>query len=254
MKRSTRMTALLSIGLTWCACASPPPPQPKWRGGAVTVSTADSGEMHTERIPFHEAIYSYEVYVPAHAKGRKDLPVLMALHGKGGNGQWSIKVWKDFADEKGILLVAPTLDYSEQLEEEIPALLLVMLDEVHSRWSFDPRRVYLFGHSAGGVCGFDVAMMDSERFAAVAIHAAEIFPTYDWILTRAKRKTPIAYFIGDHDQFFSFAATRRTRDLLEQAGFPLRYVEIPDHDHTYETVAGDLDRQFWTYLSQYQLP
>jgi predicted esterase len=81
-----------------------------------------------------------------------------------------------------------------------------------------------------------------------------IYPKYDWILDRAKRKTPIALYIGDRDEFFPLALARRTRDILQAAGFPLHYVELPGHDHDYHAVAEQVNRDAWAFLSQYSLP
>ena len=53
----------------------------------------------------------------------------------------------------------------------------------------------------------------------------EINPDYRWIINQAKRKTPIAIYIGDRDEFFPVERVRKTRDLLINAGFPVHYVE-----------------------------
>ncbi len=221
---------------------------------AADAAGASREETRSYRILFQEEIYSYQVFAPRGYRSRPPGPAIVLLHGAGGNGQASIAEWQDLANEQGVLLVAPTLLYGPKFEPVIPTLLRAILAEVRSAWKPDPRRIYIFGHSAGGVLTFDTAMLDGDCFAAAAVHAAVIYPNYDWILGRAKRRIPIAYYIGDRDQFFPLAAARRTRDLLTAAGFPLHYLEMPGHDHDYRAVAPQVNRDAWAYLSQQILP
>ena len=183
--------------------------------------------------------------------GRRALPAILALHGGGGNGRQSIAAWKDVAEQNGIVLIAPTLPPGPALEPKVHLLLRDLVAEVKRQWKVDPRRVYLFGHSAGGVFAFDAVMLDSDLFAAAAVHAAAIDPDYDWILKKAQRKAPVALYIGDGDQFFSLPRVRRTRDVLQAGGFTVHYVEIPHHDHDYGAVAGSVNRDAWKFLSGY---
>jgi poly(3-hydroxybutyrate) depolymerase len=221
---------------------------------ATLLAAADSpAELRSSRILFQEEIYPYQAYAPRGFRTRAPGPALLLLHGAGGNGPASIAAWKDLADAEGVLLVAPTLPFSAQTEPVVPTLLRGILAEVEKKWPIDARRIYLFGHSAGGKLAWNAAMMDSDRFAAAAVHAAVIFPNYDWILGSAKRKIPVALYIGDRDEFFPLAGARRTRDLLQAAGFPLHYVEIPGHDHDFHAVAAQVERDAWAFLSQHSL-
>jgi dipeptidyl aminopeptidase/acylaminoacyl peptidase len=70
----------------------------------------------------------------------------------------------------------------------------------------------------------------------------------------AQRKTPIAIYIGDHDQFFTLAQTRATRDELRSNGFIVHYVEIPHPDHNYPAISGWVIQDVWNFMSQYSLP
>lgn len=165
-----------------------------------------------------------------------------------------ISAWQEFAQHNEIILVAPTLPAGEAIEPKIPDLLHGLMEEAKQQVAIDPRRIYLFGHSAGGFFTFDAAMLDSKYYAAAAVHAAAIDPDYDWIMKRASRKIPIALYIGDSDPTCSFARSRRTRDNLLAQDFPLHYVEMPRHDHNYYAVSDQVNRDAWKFLSQYSLP
>jgi hypothetical protein len=37
-------------------------------------------------------------------------------------------------------------------------------------------------------------------------------------------------------------------------GFTVHYVEIPNQDHNYPAIAGWVNQDAWTFISQYSLP
>ena len=77
---------------------------------------------------------------------------------------------------------------------------------------------------------------------------------YSWIVDKAKRKTPVAIYIGDHDQFVSLDGARKTRDLLKKSGFPVHYMEIKNHDHNYYAISDQINADAWKFLRQTQMP
>jgi predicted esterase len=162
-----------------------------------------------------------------------------------------MKLWQDFAEKNGIILVAPTLPLGAALAAQVPQLFPALMDLVKGQWNVNSRRIYVFGYSAGGYSTFDVAMLDSTYFAAAGVFAAIITPDYYWIVQKAQRKTPIAMYIGDHDQFFSLAQTRATRDFLLANGFAVHYVEIANQGHNYAAVSAWVLQDVWTFMSQY---
>jgi hypothetical protein len=42
--------------------------------------------------------------------------------------------------------------------------------------------------------------------------------------------------------------------LLREKGFPLRYVEIKNHDHNYAAVADKVNADAWAFFQQHSLP
>ena len=46
-----------------------------------------------------------------------------------------------------------------------------------SKYPINPRRVYLFGHSAGASFALHMSLMESQYFAAAAIHAGALRAT-----------------------------------------------------------------------------
>lgn len=182
------------------------------------------------------------------------LPAVVLLHGAGDLAENMVAAWKKFAVQEGIVLLAPQLPRDPKFEDSAPKVFRCVVEDARKSFAIDPVRVYLFGNSMGGYLAYDGAMFESKYFAAIAVHAMRIADDYTWIINRAERKTPISIYIGDHDQFFKEESVRQTRDLLRKAGFPVRYVELRNHDHNYYTVADQVNEDAWKFFQENPLP
>jgi predicted esterase len=125
---------------------------------------------------------------------------------------------------------------------------------VASRYTIDGRRIYLFGHSAGANFALQMAILESEFFAAAAIHAGAVSSDYFSIFDHATRKIPLAIFIGDRDQFYPIDVVRAVNTALQKRGFSVLYEEIQGHDHSYKAVAPKINEDIWSFYSANPLP
>jgi poly(3-hydroxybutyrate) depolymerase len=192
---------------------------------------------------------SYYLYAPAGLAAGG--PLVLLLHGSGRDGSTLVEPWRELADEHGLVLVGPDSARSEEWSPyaDNPAFFQAVLADVATRHSFDPARVVLFGHSGGAVWALQVGLLDSERYAAVAVHAG-LIPDESLALTaQARRKIPYQIQIGDRDPFFPVAAVRRTVETLTAAGFAVDLVEIKRHDHDYYRLAEKVNLTAWTFLA-----
>jgi poly(3-hydroxybutyrate) depolymerase len=233
-------SALLALAVVGCSVAHTTSP----------VMQAD-GTAHGT-LAFDGYSVEYARYVPTGGAG--PFPMLLLLHGMGGNGPDMLASWRKIADAEGIVLVAPTLTLTPTQESRVPVLIPALLDAATASVNVDPKRIYAFGYSAGGFFAFNIATVLSTRFAAVAVFASIISHDYEDNVPAARRKTPIAYYVGDRDEFFALEETRRTRDLLLKNGFPVHYIEIAGRDHEYPPVAAQVDRDAWQFLRAATLP
>jgi len=188
------------------------------------------------------------LYFSPNAGNSDKLPAVMLLHGAGDRAANMVDAWKGFASKQKIILLAPELPREEKYEEAAPQIFRCVVEDAKPFVRLDSQRVYLFGNSMGGYLAYDGAMFQSQYFAAVAVHGMRIADDYTWILNRAQRKTPIAIYIGDHDQFHSVQSVRKTRDLLRQSGFPVHYVELDNHDHNYYARSDEINSDAWKFL------
>jgi poly(3-hydroxybutyrate) depolymerase len=227
----------------------------------VIGSTASDVKSRNVRCENIQQTYLY--YAPESAADAGPLPAVLLLHGAGDHPAPMVDAWMRFAAKKKIILLAPELPREEKYEESAPEVFRCVVEDAKqlagtgtgtgTGVKIDPQRVYIFGNSMGGYLAYDAAMFDSQYFAAVAVHAMRIADDYRWIVSRAQRKTPIAIYIGDHDQYFSIDSVRKTRDLLRQAGFPVHYVEFINHDHNYYARSDEINADAWKFLKENSL-
>ncbi len=196
---------------------------------------------------------AYYLYVPSTAKG--PAPLIVMLHGSNRTGVSLVEKWKDYAKKEGIIVAGPD---SSNLSgwgspQDGPDYLRDLVEELKSKYPINPRRVYLFGHSAGASFALHMSLMESQYFAATAIHAGALSSQDMGLIELAKRKIPISIQVGDSDDFFPLKIVRATRDALKDAGFPVELIEIENHDHWYYDKAAKFNQTAWEFLKKYEL-
>ena len=197
---------------------------------------------------------TYYLFVPAGIKA--PAPLIVLLHGSGRDGLSLIDKWKDLASREGIIIVGPDANGEGwSTPRDGPAFLHDLVEELKSRYPINPRRVYLFGHSAGAVFALMMATVESEYFAATAIHAGAFrSPNEFQTIDSASRKIPLAIWVGTVDPFFPLADVHATRDAFRGKGFTIEVTEMPGHDHWYYDLAPSINAGAWKFLQKYELP
>ena len=219
-------------------------------GGIVQADT-----IKKETIKSQLKNRSYFVFVPDTVKKSVPAPVIVVLHGSGDSGQMPVKRWRDFAREQGIIIVGPNALDREmwRIPEDAPQFIYDMLELLKTQHNIDPRRVYLFGHSGGAIVALYLALIESEYFAAAAIHAGAMRPEDGYVIERTKRKIPFSLFVGTKDPLFPVADVRQTRDMLTSRGFDVEMHEIKDHTHDYGRRSDEINKMIWDFFKQHRL-
>src|SRR5882672_1627256 len=160
---------------------------------------------------------TYYLMIPDSAKSSASVPLIVLLHGSGRNGLSLMDKWKELAGREGIIIAGPDSIDSQgwQIPGDGPAFIHDLVEALRAKYPINPRRIYLFGHSAGAVFALNLSMMESEYFAATAVHAGS-WRTEKELSTRdyAKRKTPLAIIVGDRDAFFPLPSVKATEAAL----------------------------------------
>jgi poly(3-hydroxybutyrate) depolymerase len=175
---------------------------------------------------------------PKEVEKGQPLPLVLVLHGAGGSENMFFDVHGPGrvvanAQKRGWLLVAPR---SAGLGTVPPVAEII--DEVDKLYPVDRKKVFVVGHSMGGMQTVRVAQQAPQRFAAVApLSGAGRIQASD-----ALKKLP--FFVGVGDQDVLLAGSRGLKEGLQKAGVErLEYREYPNVEHI-TTVIEALDDVF----------
>lgn len=197
----------------------------------------------------------YYLFVPEGLSQSRRASLIITLHGSGRDGQILVEKWKDLAGKDGVIIAGPdALNRSSWfVPQDGPDFLRDIVEELKTKYLINPRRVYLFGHSAGGSFALTISMFESQYFAATAVSAGAIEKGAYWVMDKAKRKIPIKIFAGTREQSSFLDQIRASRDRLNEKGFAAQLVEIQGHDHNYYARSDEINRNAWIFLKEQEL-
>jgi poly(3-hydroxybutyrate) depolymerase len=197
----------------------------------------------------------YYLYVPDGVGKDTPAPLLITLHGSGRIGSSLVEKWRGIAEKARFIVAGPDSIDSRMWSspDDGPQLLHDLVEELKNRHAIDTRRIYLFGHSAGAVFALQMGLLQSQYFAAVAVHAGALPPDVFSMTSYATRKIPFGIFVGTRDAFFPLEAVRATRDHLQKTGFIAEMTEIRNHTHDYYGRSGSINKDAWTFLEGHSL-
>jgi predicted esterase len=189
--------------------------------------------------------------------GRKPAPLLLLLHGSGGSGLFMLEQWTDVASREDIILLAPDslhMDEGWDLHADGPDFIHAVIDAVAAAHPVDFHRLYVFGQSGGAVYTLTLAMLESEYFAAAALHAGAWRRAAEYrVMDYARRKIPISIWVGDEDEYFPVTSVNNTRRVLSDAGFPVTLNLLRDRRHSLLDVPKDFNAEVWAFLGGHVL-
>jgi poly(3-hydroxybutyrate) depolymerase len=200
---------------------------------------------------------TYYLFVPTQPTAAASAPLIVLLHGSGRDGTSLMDPWKALAEKEGIVLLAPDAENRQgwSVPGDGPEPLCSLVDHLRQTVPvINARRMYLFGHSAGAVFLLHMAMLESDYFAAGALHAgAWRSPDEFFSVETLGRKIPLAVTVGDADRFFPVSDVGATAAALKKAGVPVTTEIIPNHDHNYYVMAGRVNAWAWGALKEHAL-
>lgn len=181
-------------------------------------------------------IQPFRVFVPSNYDATKKYPLVIALHGMGGdensyfNG-YENGIIKREAEARGYLVACPkgrgsASMYMGSAERDV----IDVVSEMKRNYSIDPDRVYLTGHSMGGYGSWSVAVSNPDLFAAIAPFAGGGNP-----ITVGKlgsiASVPAFVVHGDADPTVPVDESRKMVKAFKAVGANVKYVEVPGGNH-----------------------
>jgi predicted esterase len=176
----------------------------------------------------------YRVYVPTNYDPAKTYPLVVALHGMGGDENsyftaYDNGIIKRQAEARGYLVVcpkgrAPASMYLGSAERDV----MDVIGEMKRDYKIDPDRIYLTGHSMGGYGTWSVAANHPDIFAALAPIAGGGQPAS---LSKIAH-IPQIVIHGDKDPTVPVEESRKMVKAAQELGIKVKYIEVPGGNHS----------------------
>jgi len=206
----------------------------------------------------------YRLYVPRSYDPNVGAPLIVALHGYGGNQNYffdSVKELPALCEQHGIIFAAPmgfatdgwygaplsipgaaprsgggatpTTGRGPDEESRYRALseqdVVNVLEIVNREYKIDSGRTYLMGHSMGGFGTWWLGQKYADTWAAIAPMSG-VLPNVDYQLPRLEG-VPVMVSIGGAENPAWVEASRKQVDALKAMGIPTDYFEPEGATH-----------------------
>jgi poly(3-hydroxybutyrate) depolymerase len=194
-------------------------------------------------------ILPYRMYVPTTYTATKPFPLIVALHGLGSTEDAFFDGYEKrlplLAEQHGYIVAAP-LGYrvdgsygwglgnapadpvTRRIQELSEQDVMQVLQHVRQQYRIDENRIYLMGHSMGGIGTWKIAARYPDIWAAIGPISGSGAPaTLDRI-----RHVPEIVVHGDDDATVNVSGSRTMVAKLRELGTDVNYVEVPGGSHS----------------------
>jgi predicted esterase len=204
-------------------------------------------------------IMPYRVYVPKGYAATKATPLVIALHGLGGNEDGFFDNYSQLppqlSEQHGFLLAAPlgfrrdgfygsgamggTDAASRRRGEYSEKDVLEVLRLMKAAYNVDESRIYLMGHSMGAIGTWSLGSKYSDTWAALVAFSGV------GAATLADNMKAVPHFVvhGDADNTVNVSGSRNMVAALKKLNANVTYIEVPGGSHT-DVVVPNLPKAF----------
>lgn len=193
-------------------------------------------------------VMPYHMYVPKAYDGSRSFPLIIALHGLGGTEasffEGYDKKLPELAEHHGYIVAAP-LGYrvdgsygwglgnapadpgTRRMQDLSEQDVMQVLQHVRQQYKIEANRIYLMGHSMGGIGTWKVAAKFPDVWAAIApISGSGQVATIERF-----RTIPEIVVHGDNDPTVNVSGSRSMVAKMKELGVEVKYIEVPGGNH-----------------------
>ena len=229
---------------------------------APAVETDPRVEARTYVFPETGETIPYSLFVPSDYDASREWPLIVSLHAAGRtNESWLTDYdgMLDLAEQYGYIVASPlgyhprgyygslgpgqatqSLEQAGQLTPDLPSNLGELSEQdvmnvfgmAQREFNIDDDRIYLLGHSMGGIGTLHLAATYPDIWAGIAVVAPGSQPVKtDWSEQIGKLTHIPAFMIqGDADNYMP--VSRGVAATMKELGMPHVYLVIKGGDHT----------------------
>lgn len=206
----------------------------------------------------------YRLYVPQSYDPARKSPLVVALHGYGGDQNYfftALPTLPELLEQHGFIFVAPmglakdawygaplsipgnaprssgaptptpprTPEEETRYRSMSEADVMNVIDLVRAEYAIDADRIYLMGHSMGGFGTWWLGQKHADLWAAIAPMSG-VLPNVDYQLARLAR-VPVHVSIGGKENPEWVTASRQQVETMKARGMTTGYFEPADATH-----------------------
>ena len=157
----------------------------------------------------------YLLHRPADQPTDTPLPLIVCLHGTETSSADILRFWRSLSAGVPYVYVSPQGSRAGWRAPDLP-LLRETLEHLRRNVAFDPARVLLTGHSAGGAMAFRLLYAEDFPATALAVTANYLPPEVTAEQAARRARVPVFYAVGAGDP--NRTRMRAGVSLLRQAG------------------------------------
>ena len=174
----------------------------------------------------------YHYVPPASASTGAQLPVIIALHGFGGNNKAYLYTWEKFGNRNTYIVLCPSFGFGFWGRGGSDAVERVRQYAIE-KLNGDPDRIYLAGYSNGSLGVSRTIAVHPDHYAG----AVFISPAIDMSVLDSKQfldawgQRPILCVTGGADARISESGVSRNMETLKKSGLRCTYKIFTTEDH-----------------------
>lgn len=175
-------------------------------------------------VALGEASIPLRVHAPAQAMADDPMPLIIALHGAGGDEHMFMEGYgggaiKRLADERGFIVASPATMLAAS-----PRAFDRLVDQLSAWYAIDPDRIYVLGHSMGAGVAGSLARSRVDRIAGVA----QIAGGFRWSTGAA----PSLVIGAELDPIVPGRRMQEGAEAAQKAGVDVEFRMIQGRGHT----------------------
>lgn len=192
------------------------------------IAKSSGGDLQT--ILVDKAERTVLVHVPPNSNQKELIPLVIVLHGGGGNAENIINTsgMNAKADKENFVVAYPggtgrarqrltwnaghCCGYAAQHDSQDIRFISELIDALQQEYPIDPKRIYVAGMSNGGMMAYRIGIALSHRVAAIGVVSGAMFGDEP----NPRNPVSVIIFHGTEDEHVPFAGGQSRNKLVKR--------------------------------------